>query len=159
MLICAGCRQTTYKCDDVLPYQYFNGKGYILYFKDSEDGMREILFFPLCQKKDVPSNNDEFPYWQFKSGISFKIPITGVIYKKISAVAKEYTLKDSARSNKMYYCAAWIEINKPENSTPQYSKGENFWTLYLNLPHKEVKLSYFISNNSNVQKIEPTHSK
>lgn len=155
ILICMGCREKTNTCRDVVPNQYFHGKGYILYFNTSEDGMRDIWFFPICQKEVRPKSVDEFFQSEFNSGISFKMPISGMAFKRISVAAKEYRLKDSTLATKMYYCLSWIKINKPKNSTPQYSKGDKSWNLLLNLPDKDVKLTYFISNESNVESIEP----
>ncbi len=150
-----GCQNPDSICDDIVANQYFRNSGYILYFQNSEDGMRDFWFFPVCLKSGRYKIDSTFIGYDFKKGICFKLPLTGELYTGLSKSSYEYSIYGNSSSKKIFYCPVLIEFDKPENSTFLYSKKPENWILNLNFGTTVVHLSYFVSNNSKVKLIKP----
>jgi len=158
ILIGVSCKNNYSPCTDVMANKVFKNKGYVLYFKSSQDAMVDIWFFPVCLKNEEYKTDSTFSDNQFKNGISFKLPITGRLYKKLLLNSYESTVYDRDIPKKIFYCPALMEFDKPENSTFLYSTKSENWNLNLQFRNRKIKLSYFVSNVSNIKLFEPLKS-
>ena len=150
----AGCKNNSFNCTDVLPNENFKGKGVLVYQQSSQDAHREIWFFPVCFGEGLNENYRDFSEFEFKKGISFRLPLTGRMYQKFSGNSLEFIDENYGNPQKIFYYPAAVEFNRPENSTYLYSKSGKDWVLNFSINKKKVQLNYFVSNESNLKSIE-----
>lgn len=118
------------------------GNGYIFYFGHSQDGMGDFWFFPICSTKNDWERHDILDI-TYKSGVAFKLPLTGATYKRVVKAFQTKCLDEGSFSKKIWYVPVFIEFAEIKKSiTLSPSKGEN-WSIKLRQGNKQLSLSYF----------------
>lgn len=132
----------------------YMGKGYLLFFKTSQDGMGDFWFFPCCKCEkflNPKSGFEEFFSLRFGQGVSFKLPLTGTYYKEIKKASSHLFLDRPSFFSEVWLTPVSITISsekkvllneiKPDNPLKMdlYLKGKTQILYYKNLVEFEIE--------------------
>jgi hypothetical protein len=145
-----SCQNKNSQCKDVYPEKRFSGTGYIFFLRSSQDGMGDFWFFPSCNR---PKSNDIFLNSDFKKGVSFKLPLTGAMYKKLSKSFESVVLEEGSFSKKIWFTPIFIDFDKTKQSLIHSSLNNNNLTLHLNSKNSHLVLSYFVTEEITINQI------
>lgn len=152
IFICISCQNTEYQCKDIYPEEKFSSRGYIFYFGQSQDGMGDFWFFPVCDSKTNWKQNHILKN-TYKKGIAFKLPLTGAEYKHISKSFKTMDLDENSFSKKIWYVPVFIMAKKTKKSIITLPvKNENL-NIKLKLKNAQLSLSYFIADEIIIEQL------
>lgn len=151
-VILLSCQNKNSRCKDVYPEKRFSGTGYIFFFRTSQDATGDFWFFPSCNN---PKSNDIFLNINLKKGISFKLPLTGALYKKISQNFQIMLLEEGSFSSKVWYTPVFIDFDKAKQSLIHSATNNSNWTLHLNSKNSHLVLSYFVAEEITINQIGP----
>lgn len=114
--------------------------------------MGDFWFFPNCNRS---KKNDIFLNIDYKKGVSFKLPLTGALYKKISQNFQLVVLEEGSFAKKVWYTPVFIDFERTEQSLIQSSTSYGNWTLHLNSKNSHLVLSYFVTEEITINQIDP----
>jgi hypothetical protein len=150
----SSCKGKKIECDNVVSSQRATYSGLIMYHNTSQDGMRDFLFFPICEVSNSFVFDSTFTTLNFKRGIQFKLPLSGTDYANILRKSKKMLVNDVSERQIINYLPVSIEFDHPENNTKLFSSKDEDWIFEVNLGNASKKLYYFVSNNSHLIKVE-----
>ena len=90
-----------------------------------------------------------------KKGVSFKLPLTGALYKKISQNFQIVVLEEGSFAKKAWYTPVFIEFDKTKHSLIHSSTNNRNWNLHLNSKNSHLVLSYFVTEEIAINQINP----
>jgi hypothetical protein len=145
-LILIGC-SNDYRCSDVMSANNsYMGKGYLLFFRTSQDGMGDFWFFPCCNCDKLlksKSGYEDFFSSRFGQGVAFKLPLTGTYYKEIKKASSHLFLDKLSFFSEVWLTPVNIKIGSDDKSALLNElKPDNPLKMNLNLNGKTLSLYY-----------------
>lgn len=114
--------------------------------------MADFWFFPSCNNNKT---KDIFVNVDYKKGISFKLPLTGTLYSKISESFQYIALEEGSFFKNVWYVPVSIDFEKTTQSLSHSPENNKNLTFNLKLKGKQLVLSYFVTHEISINQIEP----
>ncbi|HEY1055906.1 MAG TPA: hypothetical protein VGE24_12245 [Emticicia sp.] len=157
LFILSSCFRENDCSKDILVGESYIGKGYLLFFRTSQDGMGDFWFFPTCndnfRRKNI-SQDELFINTNYKAGISFKMPLSGSQFAQVKEHFHYESLDTLSFLRKVGYVPVEISFGKIESSSVRYSKFDEKFNMELIRGQKVRSLSYIIVDNLTINSIE-----
>ena len=145
-------------CSNDLPLgESYSGKGYLLYFRTSQDGMGDFWFFPACLESSQLNRIDGDELFfdaKHKIGVSFKLPLSGSQYTHIKRHFHPIELDSLSFFTEVWITPIEISFEKTEMTLHHYPSMEKILKLKLIRNKKIQILSYIQINDINIRMLE-----
>lgn len=157
--ILLSCREIK-QCHDVAAGSFI-GNGIICYYRPESGGTYEMIFIPVCERKESLEKKIQNGVYDFKiaKGISFNIVSSDSLFQIIRSNSKLVSLRHRETVNKVmqkiYLCPVTVHLTNINNYTPFVTGNQDELTAKLRFENGDhLNVTYIFSNEVVVKQME-----